>query len=159
MIISAPFRENNPRLRAVGTIVGIGLLILLTALWRVQVLHGEHYGNKQDVQSLRDALTANGRTIWDNVKDAPRYDLEGGKRVIRPLDDPFKAKAGIAVLRGNLAPDGAVIKPSAATPALMQHRGRAVVFLRSRTRTKSCTNASSCVTPTRAAYTAAIRAA
>src|SRR4029450_9357668 len=80
----------------------------------------------------RDALTANGRTIWDNVKDAPRYDLDAGfgnhKRVIPPLSDPFKAKAGIAVLRGNLAPDGAVIKPSAATPALMQHRGRAVVF-------------------------------
>ena len=48
--------------------------------------------------------------------------------MIRPLDEPFKAKAGIAVLRGNLAPDGAVIKPSAATPALMKHRGRAVVF-------------------------------
>ena len=48
--------------------------------------------------------------------------------MIRPLADPFKAKAGIAVLRGNLAPDGAVIKPSAATPALMKHRGRAVVF-------------------------------
>ena len=76
----------------------------------------------------RDALTVNGHTIWDNVKDAPRYDLEGRKRVIRPLDDPFKAKAGIAVLRGNLAPDGAVIKPSAATPGLMKHRGRAVVF-------------------------------
>ncbi|MBS1133355.1 MAG: dihydroxy-acid dehydratase [Burkholderiaceae bacterium] len=76
----------------------------------------------------RDALTVNGQTMWDNVKDAPRYDLEGTKRVIRPLADPFKTKAGIAVLRGNLAPDGAVIKPSAATPALMQHRGRAVVF-------------------------------
>jgi len=76
----------------------------------------------------RDALTVNGRTMWDNVKDAPRWDLEGGKRVIRPLADPFKARAGIAVLRGNLAPDGAVIKPSAATPALMKHRGRAVVF-------------------------------
>jgi len=80
----------------------------------------------------RDALTVNGQTMWDNVKDAPRYDLEGRggpkQRVIRPLADPFKAKAGIAVLRGNLAPDGAVIKPSAATPALMQHRGRAVVF-------------------------------
>jgi dihydroxy-acid dehydratase len=80
----------------------------------------------------RDALTVNGQTIWANVQDAPRYDLEIGggtkKRVIRPLADPFKAKAGIAVLRGNLAPDGAVIKPSAATPALMQHRGRAVVF-------------------------------
>jgi L-arabonate dehydrase len=76
----------------------------------------------------RDALTVNGKTIWSNVQDAPRYDLDGTKRVIRPLADPFKSKAGIAVLRGNLAPDGAVIKPSAATPALMHHRGRAVVF-------------------------------
>jgi dihydroxy-acid dehydratase len=76
----------------------------------------------------RDALTVNGRSMWDNVQQAPRYDLEGGRRVIRPLADPFKPKAGIAVLRGNLAPDGAVIKPSAATPALMKHRGRAVVF-------------------------------
>jgi dihydroxy-acid dehydratase len=80
----------------------------------------------------RDALTVNGQSMWDNVKDAPRWDLETGgghrKRVIRPLSDPFKPNAGIAVLRGNLAPDGAVIKPSAATPALMKHRGRAVVF-------------------------------
>jgi L-arabonate dehydrase len=76
----------------------------------------------------KDAQTANGHTLWDNNKDAPRYDLDGTKRVIRPLDDPFKARAGIAVLRGNLAPDGAVIKPSAATPSLMKHRGRAVVF-------------------------------
>ena len=76
----------------------------------------------------KDALTANGRTLWDNNQDAPRYDLEGSKRVIRPLADPFKPHAGIAVLHGNLAPDGAVIKPSAATPALMKHRGRAVVF-------------------------------
>jgi dihydroxy-acid dehydratase len=80
----------------------------------------------------REALTVNGQSMWENVKDAPRWDLETGgdflKRVIRPLADPFKANAGIAVLRGNLAPDGAVIKPSAATPALMKHRGRAVVF-------------------------------
>ena len=80
----------------------------------------------------RDALTVNGQSMWDNVKDAPRWDLETGggsrKRVIRPLADPFKPTAGIAVLRGNLAPDGAVIKPSAATPSLMKHRGRAVVF-------------------------------
>ena len=48
--------------------------------------------------------------------------------MIRPFDEPFKAEAGIAVLRGNLAPDGAVIKPSAASPQLLQHRGRAVVF-------------------------------
>jgi L-arabonate dehydrase len=76
----------------------------------------------------KDALTVNGCTLWDNNRDAPRYDLDGSKRVIRPLADPFKPQAGIAVLRGNLAPDGAVIKPSAATPALMKHRGRAVVF-------------------------------
>ena len=79
-----------------------------------------------------DALTVNGKTIWENVKEAPRWDLDAGfgnhKRVIRPFADPFKPNAGIAVLRGNLAPDGAVIKPSAATPALMKHRGRAVVF-------------------------------
>ncbi|MFX1676746.1 dihydroxy-acid dehydratase [Paraburkholderia sp. A2WS-5] len=72
----------------------------------------------------RQALTVNGRTIWQNVEDAPNYNHE----VITPLDQPFKPKAGIAVLRGNLAPNGAVIKPSAATPALLCHRGRAVVF-------------------------------
>jgi len=58
--------------------------------------------------------------------------LDGAKtlipEVIRPLDDPFKPQGGIAVLKGNLAPDGAVLKPSAASPELMKHRGRAVVF-------------------------------
>ena len=53
MIISAPFQENNPRLRTVGTIIASGLFILLVALWRVQVLHGEHYDIKQENQSLR----------------------------------------------------------------------------------------------------------
>ncbi|GIK96002.1 MAG: dihydroxy-acid dehydratase [Alphaproteobacteria bacterium] len=72
----------------------------------------------------RDALTVNGRTVWENVKDARNYNAE----VIRSFDNPLTASGGIAVLRGNLAPDGALIKPSAATPALMQHRGRAVVF-------------------------------
>lgn len=72
----------------------------------------------------RDALTVNGRTAWENVKDARNYNAE----VIRSFDNPLTASGGIAVLRGNLAPDGALIKPSAATPALMQHRGRAVVF-------------------------------
>ncbi len=72
----------------------------------------------------KDAMTANGKSLWDNVKDAENYDTA----VIRTLDNPFMANAGIAVLRGNLAPNGAVLKPSAATPALMQHRGRAVVF-------------------------------
>jgi dihydroxy-acid dehydratase len=72
----------------------------------------------------RDAVTANGRTIGENVEHAENWNRE----VIKPYAEPFKANAGIAVLRGNLAPRGAVIKPSAATPALMQHRGRAVVF-------------------------------
>ena len=71
-----------------------------------------------------DAITANGRTIGENIADAEIFNTE----VIRPLATPFKDKAGIAVLRGNLAPRGAVIKPSAATPALLTHTGRAVVF-------------------------------
>jgi L-arabonate dehydrase len=72
----------------------------------------------------RDALTVNGRTIWENVADAQCWN----RQVIRTFSQPFKAQAGIAVLRGNLAPNGAVIKPSAASPHLLQHRGRAVVF-------------------------------
>jgi dihydroxy-acid dehydratase len=71
-----------------------------------------------------DALTVNGRTVADNVSEAECFNAD----VIRPFDAPLRPNAGIAVLRGNLAPSGAIIKPSAATPALMQHRGRAVVF-------------------------------
>ncbi|MGO4326998.1 IlvD/Edd family dehydratase [Cupriavidus sp. 2TAF22] len=72
----------------------------------------------------RDTLTVNGKTLWDNCKDAPNWNRE----VILAFDAPFKPSAGIAVLHGNLCPDGAVIKPSAATPALLRHTGRAVVF-------------------------------
>ncbi|MBV8650490.1 MAG: dihydroxy-acid dehydratase, partial [Alphaproteobacteria bacterium] len=72
----------------------------------------------------KDALTVNGKTIWENNKDAPCFNRE----VITPLEKPFKPEGGIAVLRGNLAPQGAVLKPSAASPHLMKHRGRAVVF-------------------------------
>jgi L-arabonate dehydrase len=71
-----------------------------------------------------DALTANGRTLWENVREAPIHNAE----VIRPLDAPLVRDGGLCVLRGNLAPRGAVLKPSAATPALLTHRGRAVVF-------------------------------
>ncbi len=53
MIISAPAREHNPRLRAIGTIIASGLFVLLLALWRVQVVRGGDYGNKQENQSLR----------------------------------------------------------------------------------------------------------
>lgn len=71
-----------------------------------------------------DALTANGQTIGENIDGARCWNPQ----VIRSFEEPFKPAAGIAVLRGNLAPDGAVIKPSAASPHLLRHRGRAVVF-------------------------------
>ena len=71
-----------------------------------------------------EVVTANGKTVGQNVADAQNYNTE----VIKTFAKPFKEKAGIAILRGNLAPRGAVIKPSAATPALMTHTGRAVVF-------------------------------
>tara|TARA_B100000686_G_scaffold324383_1_gene380012 strand:- start:943 stop:2670 length:1728 start_codon:yes stop_codon:yes gene_type:complete len=88
-----------------------GLPVVLRELGTSQQLH-------------RNAITINGETIWDNVKDAECYN----RKVIFSLDSPFKPAGGIAVLRGNLAPDGALIKPSAASPELMKHRGRAVVF-------------------------------
>ncbi len=72
----------------------------------------------------KDAPTVNGKPIWDNVKSAECWNDE----VITPWSAPFKPEAGMAILRGNLAPDGAVIKPSAAMPELMRHTGRAVVF-------------------------------
>ena len=72
----------------------------------------------------RDALTVNGKPIWENVAEAPCWNRD----VIHNFAEPFKPNAGIAILRGNLAPDGAVIKLSAASPSLLQHRGRAVVF-------------------------------
>ena len=69
-------------------------------------------------------ITASGLTVGESIADAQNYNTE----VIKSFNEPFKANAGIAVLRGNLAPRGAVIKPSAATPELMVHKGRAVVF-------------------------------
>ncbi len=72
-----------------------------------------------------EAITVTGRTVADNVAAAPCWNRE----VIAAVDDPFQAPGtGTAVLRGNLAPDGAVIKQSAASPHLMKHRGRALVF-------------------------------
>ena len=81
---------------------------------------GEH-----DLIPHPNALTVNGQSLWDNVKNSPIY---GDDEVIRALDNPLVADGGICVLRGNLAHLGAVLKPSAATPALMKHRGQAVVF-------------------------------
>jgi dihydroxy-acid dehydratase len=70
------------------------------------------------------AQTVNGRTLGENIRGAKVWNPE----VILPRDKALKASGGIVMLRGNLAPDGAVIKTSAADPKLMQHTGRAVVF-------------------------------
>ena len=88
-----------------------GLPVVLKRLGEAGMLH-------------RDALTVSGGAIWDEVKDAVNWNED----VIRPADKALTASGGIAVLKGNLAPAGCVLKPSAATPELMQHRGRAVVF-------------------------------
>lgn len=88
-----------------------GLPVVMKRLGEMGVLH-------------RDALTVSGETAWEQVKDVEEHDLE----VILPAEKALAQSGGIAVLRGNLAPNGAVLKPSAATPALMVHRGRAVVF-------------------------------
>jgi L-arabonate dehydrase len=87
----------------------------LRAVMRVLNENGLLHGNAPSVA---------GPTIGEIVADAPNYNGE----VIRSFEEPLTPQGGIAVLRGNLAPGGAVIKPSAATEALMQHRGRAVVF-------------------------------
>jgi dihydroxy-acid dehydratase len=71
-----------------------------------------------------DALTVTGRPLVSYLDDAPIWDPE----VIRQRDSPLLSDAGIAVLHGDLAPHGAVIKPAAASPELLTHRGRAVVF-------------------------------
>jgi len=88
-----------------------GLPVVLKSLGEGGLLH-------------KEALTVSGRSIWDEVKDA----VDDNPDVIRPVDKALTSQGGIAVLRGNLAPRGAVLKPSAASPELMRHRGRAVVF-------------------------------
>ncbi len=88
-----------------------GLPVVLRTLGEQGLLH-------------KKALTVNGESIWENNKDAECYNRD----VITAWEKPFKKNTGIAVLRGNLCPDGAIIKPSAATPKLMKHKGRAVVF-------------------------------
>ena len=71
-----------------------------------------------------DAMTVNGRTLGENIAGARVFDDD----VIRPLDRPIYAEGALAVLRGNIAPDGVIIKPSACEPRLLRHTGRALVF-------------------------------
>ena len=72
----------------------------------------------------RDSITVNGKTIGENNSNPACYNTD----VIATITQPLQPEAGIAVLKGNLCADGAIIKPSAASKALMKHRGRAVVF-------------------------------
>jgi dihydroxyacid dehydratase/phosphogluconate dehydratase len=72
-----------------------------------------------------DTMTVTGKTISENLAETPPSPM---REVIAPLDSPFAPEGGLAILRGNLAPNGAVIKHAAASPELLQHRGRAVVF-------------------------------
>jgi L-arabonate dehydrase len=88
-----------------------GLPVVIRDLARSGLLH-------------ENCMTVNGRTLGENNRDAQCFKPE----VIRRFDDPFKRDSGIAVLRGNLAPDGAIIKPSAASAHLLRHTGPAVVF-------------------------------
>lgn len=88
-----------------------GLPVVIRALGEAGLLH-------------KEALTVSGQPVWDEVRTARNWNED----VIRPADKALTAQGGIAVLKGNLAPNGAVLKPSAASPHLMKHRGRAVVF-------------------------------
>ncbi len=88
-----------------------GLPVVLKRLGEAGLLH-------------KDALTVSGVTIWDEVKDV----LNHNEDVILPVERALTQHGGIAVLKGNLAPQGAVLKPSAASEHLLTHRGRAVVF-------------------------------
>jgi dihydroxy-acid dehydratase len=71
-----------------------------------------------------DLITVNGKTVAENFSTAPCYDEE----VVAPMDKPFNELSGVVILKGNLTENGAVLKPSAATPALLKHTGKAVVF-------------------------------
>ena len=88
-----------------------GLPVVLKRLGEAGLLH-------------KDAKTVNGESLWNNVKDAEHYEED----VVFNIDKPFKEQGGLVVLRGNLAPNGAILKPSAASPELLQHTGKAVVF-------------------------------
>jgi len=71
-----------------------------------------------------DAMTVNGKSVGENIENTPIYD----SNIISTYENPFKLDSGIAVVKGNLAPNGAVVKPSAASLSLFKHRGKAVVF-------------------------------
>ncbi|MGY1832051.1 IlvD/Edd family dehydratase [Geodermatophilus sp. SYSU D01180] len=112
--------------------IGSGVPVLVDLLpagrFLMEDLHraGGFLAVLSEVRDLLDptALTVTGKPLVEYLHDAPIWDPE----VIRPRREPLVEHGGIAVLRGNLAPSGAVIKPAAASPHLLRHRGRAVVF-------------------------------
>ena len=79
--------------------------------------------SKKDLLNL-DCITVTGKTVGENIASCPNLDEE----VIRPIDNPYSETGGIAVLRGNLAPDGSVVKRSAVLPEMLVHEGPARVF-------------------------------
>jgi dihydroxy-acid dehydratase len=96
--------------------------------WLMEDLHIAG-GNRAFFSRLKsmlhlDAMTVSGQTLGDGIGDAQVYNDD----VIRPLNDPIAASGGTAILYGNLAPDGCVIKPPAADPRLLRHTGPAIVF-------------------------------
>jgi dihydroxy-acid dehydratase len=113
-----------------ATGAGVGLLVDLQPAGRYLMEDFFRAGGLaavlNEVRDLLDptALTVTGRPLVEYLDDAEIWDRE----VIRPRAEPLQPNAGIAVLYGNLAPDGALIKPAAATPELLTHRGRALVF-------------------------------
>jgi len=82
--------------------------------------------NEVDKKGLidREVMTVTGATLGDNIAAAPVRDYQ----VIRPIDNPYNASGGLAILFGNLAPEGAVVKKGAVDPEMMQHKGPARVF-------------------------------
>jgi dihydroxy-acid dehydratase len=79
--------------------------------------------SKKDLLNL-DCMTVSGKTVGENIENCPNLDPD----VIRTIDNPYSETGGIAVLRGNLAPDGSVVKRSAVLPEMLVHEGPARVF-------------------------------
>ena len=103
----------------------VGLLNIGAEEEKGNALRHEAYALLKEAGLLNtDCMTVSGKTIGEAVEGAVNKDTE----VIRPLDNPYSATGGLAVLKGNLAPDGSVVKRSAVVPEMMVHEGPARVF-------------------------------
>ncbi len=88
-----------------------GIPALMNELTKLDLIH-------------KDCMTVTGKTIGENIAHHPVLDHE----IIRPVENPYRNRGGLAILRGNLAPDGAVVKESAVAPEMLEHTGPAVLF-------------------------------